>query len=122
MQISIDLELPELETVLADLLPAGIELRSLRLDRQQLRAGLQAPMVGACTLTAQVSQAGAGLILSRFDLEGAGLAKPLALGALRRKLAIWKCVAAICASTLALLAPVHPGRAPLPPSLASSMY
>ncbi|MAW62329.1 MAG: hypothetical protein CMJ94_16055 [Planctomycetes bacterium] len=87
MQISIDLELPELETVLADLLPAGIELRSLRLDRQQLRAGLQAPMVGACTLTAQVSQAGAGLILSRFDLEGAGLAKPLALGALRRKLA-----------------------------------
>jgi hypothetical protein len=42
-------------------------------------------MVGACTLTAQVSVGQGKLVLSRFDLEGAGLAKPLALGALRRK-------------------------------------
>ena len=85
MQISIDLDLPGLESVLADLLPAGIELRGLKMDHNGMRASLQAPMVGACTLTAQLSVGQGKLVLSRFDLEGAGLAKPLALGALRRK-------------------------------------
>lgn len=87
MRISIDLDLPGLEAVLAESLPAGIEVRSLRIDADAMRAELQAPMVGACTLTAQVSVGTGALSLSRFDLEGAGLAKPLALGALRRKIA-----------------------------------
>lgn len=87
MQISIDLDLPGLESVLAESLPAGIEVRGLRLDAATMRAELQAPMVGTCTLTAQVRVAHEELSLSRFDLEGAGLAKPLALGALRRKIA-----------------------------------
>lgn len=86
MQISIDLELPGLESVLADLLPAGIELRGLQMDQNGMRASLKAPMVGACTLIAQIAVGQGRLVLSRFDLEGAGLAKPIALGTLRRKI------------------------------------
>lgn len=87
MRISIDLDLPELEAVLAESLPAGVEVLSLRIDSGAMRAELQAPMVGSCTLSAQVSVGTGELSLSRFDLEGAGLAKPLALGGLRRKVA-----------------------------------
>ena len=82
-----DLDLPGLEAVLAESLPAGIEVHGLHMDTKTMRAELQAPMVGTCTLTAQVTVAPKHLSLSRFDLEGAGLAKPLALGALRRKIA-----------------------------------
>lgn len=87
MQLSIDLALPGLEAVVADLLPAGIELHGLHLDAASMRADLRAPMVGACTLTAAVDVAPGRLTLSRFDLKGAGLAKGLALGKLRGKLA-----------------------------------
>jgi hypothetical protein len=87
MRVAIELELPGLEEVLADLMPAGVELHGLVLRVAGMRAELRAPMVGACVLTSQVKVEPGTMTLSRFDLEGAGFAKPLALGALRRKLA-----------------------------------
>jgi hypothetical protein len=87
MQILIDLDLPGLENSLAELLPAGIRLEGLEARGTQLRANLHAPMVGSCTLTAGLQIAGSQAVLSHFDLEGAGLAKPFALSALKRKIA-----------------------------------
>ncbi len=87
MQILIDLDLPGLESSLEGLLPAGIRMDGLEARGSQLRAQLQAPMVGSCTLTAAIQLNGPQMVLSNFNLEGAGLAKPFALSALRRKLA-----------------------------------
>jgi len=86
MRIAIDLDLPQLERVFAGMLPAGIQLRGLQIDSQRMRADLQAPMVGKCTLVARVESRSGGLTLSAFDLEGAGLAKGMALSTLRRKI------------------------------------
>jgi hypothetical protein len=87
MQILIDLDLPGLEQAIASLLPKGVSLLGLETRGQELRASLVAPMVGKCTLTAALQTRMNALSLSRFNLEGAGLAKPFALAAIRRKLA-----------------------------------
>jgi len=87
MQILIDLELPGLEQAIASLLPKGIRLLGLETRGKQFRASLVAPMVGDCTLTADLQTQMNALSLSRFNLEGAGLAKSFALAALRRKIA-----------------------------------
>ena len=82
-----DLDLLGLEEALADLLPTGIKLTKLEVNGQQLRAGLDAPMVGACKLIADLGQSDSEIVLSNFDLKGAGLAKPFALAGLKRKMA-----------------------------------
>jgi hypothetical protein len=87
MHISIDLQLPGLEQVLASLLPKGIRLLGLESRGNVFRADLEAPMVGNCTLTADLQIGANSVSLSRFDLKGAGLAKAFALAAMKRKLA-----------------------------------
>lgn len=87
MQVSIDAELPGLERSLAEFLPAGIEMHGLHLNSQEMRAALRAPLVGDCTLTARVQSGPGRLSLYAFDLQGAGLAKGMALSTLRRKIA-----------------------------------
>ena len=87
MRITVDIDLPTFEQALAGLLPAGIELRELELDESRLRMGLRAPMVGKVDLIAQVRVIPGQLTLHDFDLKGAGLAKSVALGAIRQKVA-----------------------------------
>ena len=82
-----DLDLLGLEGALADLLPAGIKLTKLEVNEQHLKAGLDAPMVGTCTLIADLELSDSEVVLSNFDLKGAGLAKTFALAGLKRKMA-----------------------------------
>lgn len=87
MRVTVDLDLPAFEEALAGLLPSGFTLEGLRLDAAGLRMDVLAPMVGRVALTADVLLHPRRLSFHRFDLEGAGMAKPFALGALRRRVA-----------------------------------
>jgi len=87
VRITVDIDLPAFEEVLAGVLPSGIELRELQLDGAGLRMGLRAPMVGEVDLLAKLSIAPRHLTLHDFDLKGAGIAKSVALSAIRRKIA-----------------------------------
>jgi len=89
MRIAIDLDLDGLEQLLSRLLPLGgkIQPTGLELDMSRLRVEAQAPLVGRVTLVAKVRPAAGALVLSDFDLEGAGIARGMALGTLRSRLA-----------------------------------
>ncbi len=89
MQIRIDLALDGLEQLLARLLPLGGKIRpvGLDLDGERLRLDAEAPLVGRVTLVAKVQTGPGRLLLSSFDLEGAGLARGMVLSTLRGKLA-----------------------------------
>lgn len=78
-----DLDLPGLEQTLAAFLPLGLQPLELHWEQRRLRLDLLAPLLGRVALTADVAVQPGGLQLSRFDLEGAGLAKGLALEKLR---------------------------------------
>jgi hypothetical protein len=87
VRVTVDLDLPAFEQALTGLLPSGFTLEGLQLDASGLRLDVRAPMVGRVVLTADVLLHPARLSFQRFDIEGAGMAKPFALGALRRRLA-----------------------------------
>ena len=87
MRVTVDLDLPAFEQALAGLLPSGFTLEGVRLDGEQLRLAVRAPMVGSVELTAEVRIHPRQLSFQGFDVVGAGMAKPFALGALRRRLA-----------------------------------
>lgn len=89
MRVVIDLELEDLETLLAELLPLGGRLRprALEVNEHGLRLRVQAPLAGEIVLTARVTSRSGELVLSDFDLEGASLGRGLALASLRRRLA-----------------------------------
>lgn len=87
MRITVDVELPGFEEALVGLLPAGIQLRGLKMDGERLRMALKAPMVGTVDLLARVQVDEGRLSLHTFDLEGAGFAKGIALGAIRQRIA-----------------------------------
>ncbi len=88
MKIVIDLDLEGLERVLGRLLPLGGKVRptGIRLDMQRLRLRGQAPLLGEVVLVAKVTPSPGRLLLSGFDLEGAGLARGMALSALKRRI------------------------------------
>lgn len=83
MQISVDLDPAGLGEALAEVLPLGIRPLALQLTGERLRLHAKAPMLGEVVLVAAVELGAGEMILSRFDLEGAGLAKAFALGKLR---------------------------------------
>lgn len=87
MRITVDIDLPAFEELLAGVLPSGIELKELELKSTGLRMGLRAPMVGEVDLLAKLQIAPRHLTLHDFDLKRAGLAKSVALSAIRRKIA-----------------------------------
>jgi hypothetical protein len=87
VRITVDIDLPAFEELLAGVLPSGIELKELQLDGAGLRMGLRAPMVGEVDLLAKLQIAPRHLTLHDFDLRGAGLAKGVALSTIRRKIA-----------------------------------
>ena len=86
MDIALDLDLPGLEQALARLLGDKAEPRKLCLNGDGLRLELEAPFVGRVTLTSRVQTAPGALILSRFAVEDAGLAKAALLGMLQRRI------------------------------------
>ena len=87
MKVLLDLDPEGLGEALAELMPMGIRPRSVRLTAGGLRAVMKAPMLGEVTLVAKVLNQPGELVLFDFDLEGAGIAKALALGKIREKIA-----------------------------------
>ena len=87
MRVTVDLDLPAFEQALAGILPGGFSVDGLDLDAERMRLTLRAPVVGTVDLIARVSVRPGQLTLHDFDLEGAGLAKAFALGALRQRIA-----------------------------------
>ncbi|TAH34574.1 MAG: hypothetical protein EYC70_16710 [Planctomycetota bacterium] len=83
MLVQMDLDLPGLEETLAAILPLGIQPLRLHWSGRALRLDAKAPFLGAVTLTADVHLQPGSMVLSRFELEGAGLAKAMALQKLR---------------------------------------
>lgn len=87
MQVSLDLDLPGLEEALSELSPFGIRPLRLQLRGERLELEAQAPLLGSVQLTAEARQRPGELVLERFDLAGAGLARSLALQKLREAIA-----------------------------------
>ncbi|HEX9792357.1 MAG TPA: hypothetical protein VGC54_00090 [Planctomycetota bacterium] len=87
MRLRLDLDLEGLEDALAPLLPARMRPESLEIADGRLRLRARAGPLGAVVLLAHVNPRAGGVCLSRFDLEGAGLLKSVALGKLRDRVA-----------------------------------
>ena len=87
MRLSLDLDLPELGPLLANLLPLGVaQPESLQLDDSTFKLNLRAKLVGLVCISAQVSKRASGITLHSFDLTGASFASGALLASLRSKL------------------------------------
>lgn len=82
-----NLDLPGLEETLAAILPLGVKPERLQFDQQSLRLDARIPFLGSVALTAAVAVQPGSMVLSRFDLERAGIAKALALQKVREAVA-----------------------------------
>jgi len=71
MRVNLVTELLDLEDAIAPLLPAGVKILELSLEKDQFSAQLKVPVAGVCTLSARAKSTLGGMTLSAFQFSGA---------------------------------------------------
>ncbi len=87
MQLSLNLDLPQLGPVLAKLLPLQLgEPQALSISDESFELQVKVKMLGLVSLTAKVSKGDSGLTLSNFTIVGGGVLGSLGSGKIIDKL------------------------------------